>query len=567
MSVLRRQKTFKEDIRRTLIVYALAPAMLLTALGLIASAVIFYRSIINYNGKVNQQMTQQLSETSENYLGFANQFSTDKMVLNYMRNPQSTADVAAQLYDYIRSQALKGEFYVMNADNEILIGSTREMPDYLIKGHYNQFGILFKLMSQAQTSHVAIDTNKDFQKAITFGKAIIEDDQYLGAIVFVLPGQSLADYFKEVDSLNWMVTDRNGYVIWSTEPLLVDRLGRIFNELQGNSGFISTLGTHFYTRTDRIVNNQLEVHTISHFGTYTNIFMSVIITLIIIFIIVFVLLYIVSAWIAKSKTKVIDQIVETMSYMRSGRFDRPMVIHSEDEFQQIATSYNKMLFKMDELMHDNQELGRLNVISELKQLESQFDPHFIFNTLELIKYMIKIDPSGASKAIVGMSTLLRSSLDNTASTITLKEDVEYTKNYLMIQKYRFGKQLSYEFKVDENTLECSVPKRIIQPIVENSLIYGIKHKETFLIKVDVFVADQKLVIVVEDNGKGIDRLKIDEIEHILKQKVNTSLHNGLYNVHRRIGLIYGSQYGLKITGSENQGTKVTITLPIKKDLI
>lgn len=563
----RKQKTFKEDIRRTLIVYALAPAMLLTAIGLIASAVIFYRSIINYNAQVNLQMSHQLSETSENYLDFANRFATDEMVIRYMKNPRSTAEVAAQLYDYVRSQALKGEFYLINVDNDMLIGSTREMPDYLIKGHHNQFGILFKLMSQRQTSQVAIDTNKDFQKAITFGKAIIEDDQYLGAIVFVLPGQSLADYFKEVDSLNWMVTDRNGYVIWSTEPLLVDRLGRIFNELQGNSGFISTLGTNFYTKTARIVNNQLEVHTISHFGTYTNIFMSVIITLVIIFILVFVLLYVVSAWIAKSKTKVIDQIVETMSYMRTGHFDRPMVIHSEDEFQQIATSYNKMLFKMDELMHDNQELGRQNVISELKQLESQFDPHFIFNTLELIKYMIKIDSKGASKALVGMSTLLRSSLDNTASTITLEADIEYTKNYLMIQKYRFGEQLSYEFNVDENTLECIVPKRIIQPIVENSLIYGIEYQTDFLIKVDAYVEDNQLMLVVRDNGKGIDRLKIDEIEHILKQKVNTSLHNGLYNVHRRIGLIYGIEYGLKIKGLENQGTEVIITLPVKKELI
>lgn len=563
---MHKQKTFKEDIRRTLIVYALAPAMLLTALGLVASAIVFYRSIINYNAELNQQMTQQLSETSENYLGFADQFSTDATVINYMKNPRSTAEVSLQLYDYIRSQSLKGEFYLINAEHNMLIGSTREIPDYLIKGHHNQFGILFKLMSHPQASQVAIDTNKNFQKAITFGKAIIEDNQYLGAIVFVLPGQSLADYFKEVDSLNWMVTDRNGYVIWSTEPLLVDRLGRIFNELQGNSGFISTLGTSFYTKTNRIVNNQLEVHTISHFGTYTNIFMSVIITLVIIFILVFVLLYIVSAWIAKSKTKVIDQIVETMSYMRSGRFDRPMVIHSEDEFQQIATSYNKMLTKMDELMHDNQELGRQNVISELKQLESQFDPHFIFNTLELIKYMVKIDPDGASKAIVGMSTLLRSSLDNSASTITLKEDVEYTKNYLMIQKYRFGKQLSYQFNVDQGALDCIVPKRIIQPIVENSLIYGIKYQEDFLIKVDVSIEDNQLIIVVFDNGKGIDRLKIDEIDYILKQKVNISLHNGLYNVHRRIGLIYGSQYGLKIKGLENQGTEVKITLPVKKDL-
>ena len=172
--------------------------------------------------------------------------------------------------------------------------------------------------------------------------------------------------------------------------------------------------------------------------------------------------------------------------------------------------------------------------------------------------MVKIAPEKAVKVIVGMSNLLRSSLDNISSVITLKEDIEYTENYLMIQKLRFGNQLNYKFDVEDSALKCLVPKRIIQPLVENTLIHGVDSQNRCKLSIAACIEDGKLRIIIEDDGKGIDAGKLEEIDAILNQRINTSRHNGLFNVHRRIGLIFGEQYGLKIENRQSRGVRVTV---------
>ena len=144
----------------------------------------------------------------------------------------------------------------------------------------------------------------------------------------------------------------------------------------------------------------------------------------------------------------------TMNLARDGEFDTPLVIHTGDEFEQIAVSYNQMLGDIHQLMDDKQELARQSALSQIQQLEAQFNPHFLFNTLELIKYMSRIAPDKAGDVIVGLSNLLRDSLDNSISKVTLQQDVEYTKNYLLIQKYRFGDKLAYDFDIAPEASRC-----------------------------------------------------------------------------------------------------------------
>lgn len=559
------KKTYKEDIRQSFISYALVPAIIITITGFIVAYAVFFRSIVNNNQKLNQEVATQLKETTNNYKNLASQFSKLPNTIECINIQECKAEVSNSIYEGISAQKIRANFYLLNQNEKMIIGSTNSLPKYLKHKPVSNIGISRLVRENLNIPNISIESlNKD-QKLLTIGQAIVNKDEYLGMIVFELNPYDFTEYFQKTTSSSLIVTNSHNHVYWSTDPMLVNRFGKVLDEFQEKQGFVSALDTSFYINKNSVLDNELQVYTVSQTEKYNSIFITVAFILIFIFIMFYIFLYLVSAMIADRKTLVIDQIVETMSHVRNNDFNKLMNVHTEDEFQQIAISYNQMLSNIKKLMADNQEIGRQNVISEIKQLETQFDPHFIFNTLELIKYMVKIDPENVSKVIVGMSNLLRDSIDNSVSFLRLEEDVNYTKDYLLIQKFRFGDKLNYQFNITNDAKNCIVPKRIIQPIVENALIHGLDLENICHLIISASLIQNELVIVIEDNGKGINPQRLDEINKILSKKRNKTKYNGLYNVHRRIELIYGEQYGLNIENLKSGGAKVTINMPVKKE--
>lgn len=559
------KKTYKEDIRQSFISYALVPAIIITITGFIVAYAVFFRSIVNNNQKLNQEVAAQLKETTNNYKNLASQFSKLPNTIECINIQECKAEVSNSIYEGISAQKIRANFYLLNQNEKMIIGSTNSLPKYLKHKPVSNIGISRLVRENLNIPNISIESlNKD-QKLLTIGQAIVNKDEYLGMIVFELNPYDFTEYFQKTTSSSLIVTNSHNHVYWSTDPMLVNRFGKVLDEFQEKQGFVSALDTSFYINKNSVLDNELQVYTVSQTEKYNSIFITVAFILIFIFIMFYIFLYLVSAMIADRKTLVIDQIVETMSHVRNNDFNKLMNVHTEDEFQQIAISYNQMLSNIKKLMADNQEIGRQNVISEIKQLETQFDPHFIFNTLELIKYMVKIDPENVSKVIVGMSNLLRDSIDNSVSFLRLEEDVNYTKDYLLIQKFRFGDKLNYQFNITNDAKNCIVPKRIIQPIVENALIHGLDLENICHLIISASLIQNELVIVIEDNGKGINPQRLDEINKILSKKRNKTKYNGLYNVHRRIELIYGEQYGLNIENLKSGGAKVTINMPVKKE--
>lgn len=559
------KKTYKEDIRQSFISYALVPAIIITITGFIVAYAVFFRSIVNNNQKLNQEVAAQLKETTNNYMNLASQFSKLPNTIECINIQECKAEVSYSIYEGISAQKIRANFYLLNQNEKMIIGSTNSLPKYLKHKPVSNIGISRLVRENLNIPNISIESlNKD-QKLLTIGQAIVNKDEYLGMIVFELNPYDFTEYFQKTTSSSLIVTNSHNHVYWSTDPMLVNRFGKVLDEFQEKQGFVSALDTSFYINKNSVLDNELQVYTVSQTEKYNSIFITVAFILIFIFIMFYIFLYLVSAMIADRKTLVIDQIVETMSHVRNNDFNKLMNVHTEDEFQQIAISYNQMLSNIKKLMADNQEIGRQNVISEIKQLETQFDPHFIFNTLELIKYMVKIDPENVSKVIVGMSNLLRDSIDNSVSFLRLEEDVNYTKDYLLIQKFRFGDKLNYQFNITNDAKNCIVPKRIIQPIVENALIHGLDLENICHLIISASLIQNELVIVIEDNGKGINPQRLDEINKILSKKRNKTKYNGLYNVHRRIELIYGEQYGLNIENLKSGGAKVTINMPVKKE--
>ncbi|KUO69215.1 MAG: hypothetical protein APF77_03040 [Clostridia bacterium BRH_c25] len=238
-------------------------------------------------------------------------------------------------------------------------------------------------------------------------------------------------------------------------------------------------------------------------------------------------------------------------------------VKSNDEVGQLGNSLNNMIGEMqvliEQLIREEQEKKEV----ELEALHAQINPHFLYNTLNTIKWMAKIQGnSSVSKAITALVKLLRISTNLGRGMISLKEEIDYVMNYIVIQKLRFRKSIDIAYNIDDDCMNLTVPKLILQPIVENSIIHGMEDEQQELnIEINGFVKEDKLIIEVQDDGPGIE----DEIlKDILRNASDKDKFSkvGLNNVNQRIKLYCGADFGLKVETELGMGTKVVVTLPI-----
>ncbi len=239
-------------------------------------------------------------------------------------------------------------------------------------------------------------------------------------------------------------------------------------------------------------------------------------------------------------------------------------VKSNDEIGQLGHSLNKMIGEMqsliDRLVKEEQEKKEV----ELEALHAQINPHFLYNTLNTIKWMAKIQGNNSvSKAITALIKLLRISTNLGREMISLREELDYVKNYLVIQELRFNEAITVNYFIEKSCLDITVPKLILQPIVENSIIYGMEDEGSDLnIEIRSFIDGEKLIIEISDDGPGIEQEILDNIFEAASNR-NRFTKVGLNNVNQRIKLYCGNEYGLEISTELGKGTTVILTLPVR----
>ncbi len=222
-----------------------------------------------------------------------------------------------------------------------------------------------------------------------------------------------------------------------------------------------------------------------------------------------------------------------------------------------------MLGGLKTQIEQNKILAENVAFAQVKRLESQFNPHFLFNTLDNIRFMAKIDAAAADKMIVSLSGLLRYSIRETREEVTVREDLDNLQNYLNILQIRFNKRFAYNIDVSEDIKDCLIPKLLVQPLLENSIKYGFGEKEKLTVNINGYQLQDKLIFVCEDDGVGIDAETLAGIKMQLIELDTEHQHIGLYNIHQRIKLMYKGDYGLDITSKEGEGTVVRLVLPVR----
>ena len=266
-------------------------------------------------------------------------------------------------------------------------------------------------------------------------------------------------------------------------------------------------------------------------------------------------------------TRPIVRLIEHMDVISSGDFNRNPAIESNDELGVIGRQINEMSAHVSDLMENRirDEQEKMNL--EIKMLQAQINPHFLYNTLDSIKWIATMQHNtGIVRVVSALSSLLKNMAKGFNEKVTVRQELDFLDNYITIEKIRYIELFDVEIKVEDPALyNAGIIKLTLQPLVENSIFSGIEPSgKPGLIQIHIFSREQTLYIRIRDNGVGISK---ENIDRMLTDTSRVTKHYmsgiGLPNVDRRIKLVYGQEYGLAIDSEVGVYTCVTVSLPLE----
>lgn len=285
-------------------------------------------------------------------------------------------------------------------------------------------------------------------------------------------------------------------------------------------------------------------------------------------------LLIISFYISFDFVSSINKLVDGMKRLQKGDVGAEVALRRKDELGFMGSTFNTMVKEITTLQKWvlREQLTRKD--AQIKALQSQINPHFLFNTLESINWMAQLnDVPEISETVTALASLMEASIARGDRCITLAEEIQYIDNYILILKKRFGPRLELVKSVDEGVLPVKVPRLLIQPLIENAANHGVANiRGKGIVRLTAERDGDNVLIIVEDNGAGIDedeleilngRLSMGDEEYFRRQENRAERGIGLENVNRRIKLFYGPQYGIKIESREGSYTKIIVNIPFE----
>lgn len=363
------------------------------------------------------------------------------------------------------------------------------------------------------------------------------------------------------------IFDRDYNVVYSSLPELIDEdLIETKKLVLGSTGVtINHQSFNLYIST--ITNTGWKVSVFTNnsqiYSVLYNFIIIVIITILLLSILYIFIVYV----IVKQVTYPLYRLQAEMNKVKDLNYDvnRSKLKKGSKEIIQLDATFNEMMRRIrylaDKLLQEQENQRK----SELKALQNQINPHFLYNTLDSIIYMIdKGENQKAEEMIVALSKFFRISISRGKAIIPLKDEVEHVRNYLLIQKIRFGDQFTYSINVDPSLYQYSCIKLILQPLVENAIEHGLNDNESGgQIEIIGTQNESYIILKIKDNGYGISE---DKLEQIYKSFHDDSIHQGvgLKNVYQRIKIYYGEEADIKIDSLFDEGTIISIYIPKKK---
>lgn len=586
---------FRDEIRTAFISYAFIPVAALFVLITLCAGIIWSVSINRKAEGDCNTICAVLEEAVENYMEKAAELSGRSNTpgtmgatgveeaatgpdINRMKTDKNLVSEAySTLKEFVRKQSIAANFAVVDNDFAVLLqgdsSQTFRIPSYQKEIEWGP------LQRMAQNpGNAVLEISHEYSASaldeIIIGSAVVggSGEQNSGYLIFAMTGKNVQDALRSISS-PYVITDSFRNVFVTTNRYYLDDMNRLSSDYRTENGAISITGYDAVYRSD-ICGGSLSVYTIIDVSQMKKAVITLVLLAVILLVVLSVAMFVSGGKIAADKTRTIDELVVAFHDVEDGILENRVDIRGNVEFQTIGEAYNKMLDDIKRLIAENEKETKAKYISELKQLEMQFNPHFLYNTLATVRYLVKLDPDGAVRTVVSLSELLRYSLNSENSYVELAEDLKYIENYLAILETRFGSKFSFDIVVSDDCMDAVIPKLIVQPVIENAVKYGFEGVPSMRISVRAEKAassgaqyssagESQLLLTISDTGSGMDEETLKQVQSLLSTPENATNHIGLFNVQRRIKLLYGEKYGLSVESGQGKGTVVRIRLPYR----
>ena len=548
------------------------------------SLIIFQRFTNSLNATIieeNSGIVGQLGESVDSYLRNAMKVS-DSIYYNVIKNTDISNDDIKKGMNliYVNNDNMIDDIALISGKGELI----ESMPALRLKDNSNVLEKDFFKKSMAESEYInfsmphirdLFDRNENsYSWVISLSRAVEVTDEGKATQALLLINLNYR-YFEEIFSnVNlgnggyvYLTNDR-GDIIW--HPKQNEIYSGRFNE---DNKYAATLKDGITVENLRGKNITLNVRTIGYTGwKLVGVTPSAALGIDGIkfrFFVLFVadlflfLLAMINAFISDKISNPIKRLDGSVREIESGNLDVEILPSGSYEVEHLGKSIKNMLGRIKVLMSDLVAEHNAKRKSEFDTLQSQINPHFLYNTLDIIVWMIENENSDKAVNIVtALAKFFRISLSKGKNIITVKDEVEHVRNYLMIQNMRFKNRFEYSIDVDEKVLSYSSLKLMLQPLVENAIYHGMEFMDgDGEIDVKVFKEDNSLYFTITDNGLGMSE---DMVETLLSKDFVSSKKGsgiGVKNVNERIKLYFGSEYGLKVESEPDEGTKITIHLP------
>lgn len=413
---------------------------------------------------------------------------------------------------------------------------------------------------------------------LTFARNLIDvvgsaglDGKVVGSLYMDISLDAFEDIFERltVDQHDGMyVVDQNGWILFSNKT---DRIGQSFHASDSDAyQYVTQDLPNAGWRVIGEVNKDELFRKINGIkGTIALVIALSIVSLII-----------VAVWFSNNLSNPIRVIIRHMAKVESGDFDTQVPVRSPDEIGMLARGFNKMTDRLKNYIDEVYVAQIKQKQAELTALKSQIRPHYLYNTLEVIRMSaVANDDEEVADMILALSRQLKYVLDYGEETVTLLDEKTNIEQYFKLMELRYGEhRLAMDIRIGVDLLDCKLPKLSIQPLVENAIYHGIMPKiSKGTIRISADIVEDKLVITVDDDGIGMDRDKLEQLKVKLSGNsiggsagdVPSNQHDnggiGVKNVHDRLVALYGPGNGVHLNSTPDIGTSVRLYLPYRRE--
>lgn len=478
----------------------------------------------------------------------SDQLEKEGVIQSWINDDSKQIEVYSSLYNITNTVSGKPYFYLSDLQDEKIV--SYQPAEVKVNSIKNLVSI--RQMCEGEASMILLSNGVHNSPNLAVGRGIYKDKLCVGYLIF--------SYYKyQIDEILqgenlFLLLNKQDRILYSSslQFKVMDRY-----EIEFKIGpLVKTQGLWYLSYNDYLSVEGLQIYSLLSLSFLTKAIQSLFAFLMITIIIVIIVYKIIKKQYAKETFRMIDEMFASLAnYDKMGEL--VPVSTSDHNLSDYIDYYNSLLIEVQNLLDKNKQLTEETTVAQIKQLQMQFNPHFLFNTLASIQVMVNKDSKSANMMIHRLAQMLRYSLRFAKENkVILNDDIEYLRDYLSLQKLRFEEYLEYVINIEDG--DFLVPKLILQPIIENSILHGFSGESIFNLNITVYHIIDDLVMIVKDNGLGMSVGKLKEIQIMLERDTSDEKNVGLLNCHRRIQLMYGKECGVSIDSIEGEGTTVIL---------